>query len=733
MSAVFFCSKKRNIIGNVAYYSNRVIINQYGDNMNNIEEKYFSSLNEQQRRAVQSVDGATLLLAVPGSGKTTVLIRRLGYMINCKGIDPKEILVVTYTVSATKDMKNRYISYFGDKNSELIEFRTINGICAKLLYEFEKNSGKKLYSLADEKTINSILLKICMKYLNGFPSEQDIKNIRTAITYIKNMMLNESEINKYSQSFEIKIGEIYSDYIKIMRDMELMDYDDQMKYAYNILLQFPEVLSMYQNRYKYICVDEAQDTSKIQHAIIRLLASKYNNIFMVGDEDQSIYGFRAAYPEALLDFEKNYPDSNVLLMETNYRSDANIVGMADDFIQNNILRHKKTMKPSREGKRNPEFISVSTREEQYTNLLSIIKGPHDEMAVLYRNNDSAIPLVDYLDREQIPYNIKKSELNFASHKSIKDIKDFIAFAEDPYNTEIFMRIFYKLNLYINKEMAKKICSLSKKDNIPILKALYNCKDNISSYIKDRASELIRYFEQLPTVTARRGMMIILDLINYRQYLSLNNITDGKVETLRILAAKEKTLKSLMERVDKLTDIITNKQYIPDTNLTLTTIHSSKGLEYNTVYLIDVVDWIFPEIIPKKNAMTEEERKLWEEERRLFYVGMTRARNKLYMYDIFKSSVFINELRENIKNKIDRERKIKKLANISNSEKQIQFSFEEFKELLQKDVYIRHNKYGRGKIIGVDKTNISVMFDDQIIKHTFNIRAVYSINAITFEL
>ena len=189
----------------------------------------------------------------------------------------------------------------------------------------------------------------------------------------------------------------------------------------------------------------------------------------------------------------------------------------------------------------------------------------------------------------------------------------------------------------------------------------------------------------------------------------------------------------MERVDKLTDIITNKQYIPDTNLTLTTIHSSKGLEYNTVYLIDVVDWIFPEIIPKKNAMTEEERKLWEEERRLFYVGMTRARNKLYMYDIFKSSVFINELRENIKNKIDRERKIKKLANISNSEKQIQFSFEEFKELLQKDVYIRHNKYGRGKIIGVDKTNISVMFDDQIIKHTFNIRAVYSINAITFEL
>lgn len=701
--------------------------------MNNIEEKYFSGLNEQQRRAVQSVDGATLLLAVPGSGKTTVLIKRLGYMINCKCISPEDILVVTYTVSATEDMKKRYVSYFGKENSESIEFRTINGICAKMLFQFEKEYNKKIYSLADDKQINNLLIKIFLKHQKSFPSEQDITAIRTEITFIKNMMLREDEILKKADSSDYELDKIYKDYVVSMREMELMDYDDQMRYAYNILKQFPSVLEYYQNRYKYICVDEAQDTSKIQHEIIKLLASKHKNLFMVGDEDQSIYCWRAAYPEALLNFQETYPNAKVLLMETNYRSDANIVQIADDFIQSNLLRHKKSMKPSREAMKKPEFITVSTREQQYENLLSVIKNPHGEMAVLYRNNDSAIPLVDSLEREGIPYNIKHSELNFFNHKSIKDIKDFLTFAKNPCDTEVFMRIYYKLNLYINKETAKSVCEQCKKSNIAILNLIYKSEKDTPDFIKDRAADLIGYFKQLTTATARKGMMIILDLINYRQYLSQNNITDSKVEVLRIISAKEKTLDSLMERLEVLADIINNKTYEPNTNLILTTIHSSKGLEYNNVYMIDVLDWIFPEFIPKKkNSMTEDERKLWEEERRLFYVGMTRAKQGLYIYDIYKSSIFVEELQKNIKKRADRDRKARKMAVAAKKSTFTEYTFEEFFDLLEDGVIIHHTKYGRGRIIRKDNNNISVMFDGSIVKNTFNIRAVYSLGVISFE-
>ena len=186
----------------------------------------------------------------------------------------------------------------------------------------------------------------------------------------------------------------------------------------------------------------------------------------------------------------------------------------------------------------------------------------------------------------------------------------------------------------------------------------------------------------------------------------------------------------MERLDVLADIINNKSFEPNTNITLTTIHSSKGLEWNNVYMIDVIDWIFPEFIPKKmNMMTEEERKLWEEERRLFYVGMTRAKQGLYIYDIFRDSVFINELRDNLKKRAEKERRAKKKADKNDN---TYYSFEDFIEMLEEGIIIKHNKYGRGRIIGVDKNNISVMFDGAIVKNTFNIRAVYSLNAISFE-
>ena len=203
-----------------------------------------------------------------------------------------------------------------------------------------------------------------------------------------------------------------------------MDYDDQMLYAYKMLRMDSRLLEHFQNLYPYICVDEAQDTSKIQHAIIALLAAKSENLFMVGDEDQSIYGFRAAYPEALLDFEKDHPGARVLLMEENFRSNAKIVSAADKFIQKNTLRHEKHMKAAREAGTDIRKISLKSRKAQYVYLMKIAQECSTETAVLYRDNECAIPLIDLLERKHIPYRMRNAELSFFTHRTVLDIQKY---------------------------------------------------------------------------------------------------------------------------------------------------------------------------------------------------------------------------------------------------------------------------------------------------------------------
>ena len=246
-------------------------------------------LNQQQESAVQSVEGPVLLLAVPGSGKTTVLVTRLGYMIFCKGIAPERILTVTYTVAATKDMAERFACRFGAEMAGRLEFRTINGICARVIQYCSWKSGRTAFSLlTDEKRIAAMLSGIYQRIEHSYPTESDLQNVRTLITFIKNRMLGEEEIRALEKDAEIQLLRIYKAYNAELREHQLMDYDDQMVYAYTMLQRFPWLREHFQQQYPYICVDEAQDTSKIQHAIIALLASRTENLFMVGDEDQSI-------------------------------------------------------------------------------------------------------------------------------------------------------------------------------------------------------------------------------------------------------------------------------------------------------------------------------------------------------------------------------------------------------------------------------------------------------------
>ena len=325
-------------------------------------EKYSANLNTQQLEAVRTIDGPVLLLAVPGSGKTTVLVNRLGYMLYVKNIPSENILTLTYTVAATKDMSERFERLFGRDYASSLEFRTINGICAKIISHYGRLIGKTSFDLVtDEKDTGKMLTDIYVKYMEEYPTESDIKAVRTLITYCKNMCLTETEIKELGEDENLKLFEIFDAYNKSLRAGSLMDYDDQMTYAYRMLKSSPDLLEFYRNKYRYICVDEAQDTSKIQHMIIALLAGENGNLFMVGDEDQSIYGFRAAYPEALLNFEKDHKGAKVLVMDQNYRSNANIVALSDKFIQKNFNRHEKHMHATRDAASEVGIVTLSSR------------------------------------------------------------------------------------------------------------------------------------------------------------------------------------------------------------------------------------------------------------------------------------------------------------------------------------------------------------------------------------
>lgn len=605
-------------------------------------------LNPQQKEAVQAVEGPILLLAVPGSGKTTVLVARLGYMIYCAGIAPENILVLTYTVAAARDMALRFQSFFGEELGNRLEFRTINGICARVIMHYGRQVGKNPFSLVeDDKSVGGILSAIYKKVEGDYATEGDLKNIRTLITYIKNRMLGEEEIRSLDEEGEYRISEIYRAYCGELRSRGLMDYDDQLTYAYTILRKSPETLRYFQNRYSYLAVDEAQDTSKIQHAIIRLLAGERDNLFMVGDEDQSIYGFRAAYPEALLNFEKEHPGAKVLLMEENYRSNAKIVEAADRFIRKNMLRHEKHMSAAREEGADIREIALKGRGAQYRYLAKVAEDCRIQTAVLYRDNESALPLVDLLDRQGLPYWVRNADMTFFTHRVVQDIRSIILFAENPKDTELFQQIYYKISTYLGKQTALGICEISGRMGMEVLDAVLRYGD-----LQDRTKESCRAVRaNLRALRKERAEQAIARIVNemgYGNYLERAGMGGSKLFILRLLARNEDSSLEFLERLTRLQGIIKEMPKAPDpcTKFILSTIHASKGLEYDAVYLMDVADGIFPESAPEKPwNMEPKEREAYEEERRLFYVGMTRARDKLSFFQWGQKSVFCKELKE----------------------------------------------------------------------------------------
>lgn len=607
------------------------------------KKRYNINLNQQQERALQAVEGSNLLLAVPGSGKTTVLVARLGHMVLNKGISPENILAVTYNNAAADKMQERCSAIFGEAVGTQIDFRTLNSLSLKIYLDdcYQKRIMPREH--LQEWEARMLLKRIYMRYTGTqYPTENDVQELITAITYIKNMMLDEDSIKEIETDYP-HLLEMYQAYQGYLAQRNKRDYDDQMVFALKILQEDHTAAQRLRSRYKYICVDEAQDTSKIQHELMRILAQG-NNLFMVGDEDQSIYGFRAAYPKALLNFRYDYLNPYILRMERNYRSTTQIVDKAQAFISRNKGRYEKNMIAERGDGDEVRLESVSSREEQYIKLLEIAKAATDETAFLYRDNESSVVLVDFLLRNRLDFTLLKPKMNFFKTRVVQDIVAYLALATDSNNAEALERICNKGILYLKSKPLEYAVKNCRNRHISVFDAL----DEQMEYVKREFRGRAAFFRGL---MARVAKSCTYDAINilleegYAQYLETEHLDAGKVEILQILSKQEPSIDGFLRRLQELESLMRQGfESKPGNLLTLSTIHTSKGLEYDTVYMVDVYDGRFPSSHPDIFCRSKDSANGEQEERRLFYVGITRAKNHLHFFEIAgRSSSYIDEL------------------------------------------------------------------------------------------
>ena len=690
------------------------------------KSQFHISLNPQQEDAVQATSGNVLLLAVPGSGKTTVLVTRLGYMILGLGIPPQAILTMTYTVAATKDMRKRFALLFGEELAAQLTFRTINSVSMRIIRCYESYLGRHAFDLiSEEKALSALVSEIYRGVLKDFPTDSDVKAMRTMITYAKNKMLSPDEIEAIGTQLE-GFPAVYREYNRILKERRQMDFDDQMVYAYTILRKYPAILKHFQEQYRYICVDEAQDTSKIQHKIIELIAKENGNLFMVGDEDQSIYGFRAAYPQALLEFQKTYPDAKVLLMEQNYRSTPQIVSAADAFIKQNKKRHPKKMFTEREEGSAIRELSVRNRKSQYKYLLKMAQDCETETAILYRDNDCALPLIDLFEREGVSYRCAQADSAIFSNRITADISDMIGLAVDPSDAEKFMRIYYKFGVGITKAAAEAAVRQARTGDSFFEMLSGNAA--LSEWTRSKCRALNTHFKNMLDERADKAIYRIHKFMGYGEYLSNRNIDSGRLQILEALGEYEASPVGLLRRLSELQSIIKTKSSDETASIIFSTIHGSKGLEYPRVILLDVIDGLFPKDGDDVDP---------DEERRLFYVAMTRARDELSVFT-FQNSQDASEFSEFLFPKDHMRTEYKpfpKAAQLKSSSLVYKSTDNERFEWVAKDFLpkrkVRHKLYGTGHIVDRREDMITITFGDGSSRR-FSLKAALSAQMLKLD-
>lgn len=591
-------------------------------------------LTNQQKNAIDHHLGPALILAVPGAGKTTVLIHRTANLITKYKINPKKILSITFSRASANDMKSRFSNSFEDING--VSFSTIHSFCFNLIRNYARKT-QQVFTMVEDSSNEfnkySILKEIYLKVNNSYINEDAMESLINYIGYVKNMMISPNKLKPRDiPNFE----EIYHEYQSIKQQNNFIDFDDMLTMSYDILTSNPDILNYYRSLYDFIQLDEGQDTSLIQIEIIKLLAYPRNNLFIVADDDQSIYGFRGAYPDALLQFKDIYPLAKIFFMEENFRSSENIVLASNNLITNNLQRFKKNIFTSNEKFEPVKLIKLEKIEDQYKYIVDeIAANDNRNYAILYRNNISAIGLVNELSKKNLDFQIKDRNLKFFNHWVLQDIINFLKFSEDTSNINIYEKIYYKKKGYISRKHLDYARKLNPDSSI-----FTRVKDfpDIKFFYVKVLNELEADFAMINRLPPEEAIKYIKYDLKYLDYLkefsdkfghSFSNLS----LILKFLELISKDLETKEELFDRL-NYLKSKCYNSNSdNIILSTIHSSKGLEYDNVFMIDLVDGDFPSLNSIDEAENNDDFKFIEEERRLFYVAMTRAKYNLTMFAI----------------------------------------------------------------------------------------------------
>ncbi|MFC4811077.1 ATP-dependent helicase [Paenibacillus sp. GCM10023250] len=604
-------------------------------------------LNEVQRRAVLHTEGALLLLASPGSGKTTTIIMRIGYLIEVKRVHPSRIKAVTFSRASAQDMKERYARFFPDHPEGGVQFSTIHSFAFEVMRDYLRRARTSFQIIegdvdpeaGEELPLHKklILRDLYRKAKGENLTEEQMEELTTFISFAKNKLLPEEEWTDVPCDVP-EAARVMREYEAFKRSFEgklLVDYDDMLVLANEALEKNGELLWKYQNRYDYVLTDESQDTSLVQHAIIEKLARRHGCLCVVADDDQSIYTWRAAEPQYLLDFRRVFPDAAVLKMEQNYRSSRNIVDVANRFIKRNEKRYDKNMFTRNPGSRPVYLKQLDDYKGQAKYVAAAVEGkePLRETAVLYRNNASSIMLMNEFDRRGIPFYMKDGDNRFFSHWVVEDVLGFMRMAYTDKRPDLLEKIHTKMAGYVSKAQMAALQAIdngeSVFDNLIALvplqpyqpKQLQECKEAFRAMrgMEPRAAiRLIRfklgYERALDRMCERLGFRKegLTGILN-----TLEDIADG-LPALEDFAARLKHLETAMKASKK------NRQADA---VTFSTLHSAKGLEFERVFIVDLIDGILPskEDAKKVNGETSD---LMEEAVRLFYVGMTRAKREL---------------------------------------------------------------------------------------------------------
>ena len=601
-------------------------------------------LNQEQYDAVVNTDGPCLIIAGAGSGKTKVLTHKIAYLIDEKHVAPWNILAITFTNKAANEMKQRVENLVGSIANDMW-IGTFHAVCVKMLRKFIDRLGFETSFVIFDTTDQKTMIKKIIKEMNLDDKMFSDRGVLTEISKAKNEMLEPSQysIRAGNDYYKSKVAEIFFKYQNRLKENNAVDFDDIINFTIKILEDNPDVLDYYSSKFKYVLVDEYQDTNKAQFTLVTLLASKYGNITVVGDNDQGIYSFRGADISNILNFEKDFPGTNIIKLEQNYRCTQSILNAANEVIHNNETKYEKSLwTKNEEGELPKVFRGDDAYDEanyvvtQIEHLKLMEKYNYNDFAVLYRTNAQSRALEDILSREQIPYKVVGG-LKFWERKEVKDIISYLRLIQNTNDNLSLTRVINEPKRGIGKTSIDNIEQISMNQAISMFEIIKRPQDFGLGRLQAKTQEFVATIEELHNLKDTLSLSELLtkttQLTGYVQALELEKTEEAEsrlenLDELLTIAIEfeeqnvENSLSDFLEGITLSSDV--DEMEDTDNSVTLMTLHSAKGLEFPVVFLVGMEENLFP------SYRSSNEPKELEEERRLCYVGITRAKERLFL-------------------------------------------------------------------------------------------------------